>query len=125
MGVEAITNSTDAILTNLESGIQQFAVDPLAAIKAIDFQTVALVGVGILFVVFLVDLIAYIFALYKGNEEEFTPYSRSIAVMAADAWDNRRHNEIAHYYDPYVRSRSLENVTPVLDAISRAIKMWT
>jgi hypothetical protein len=122
MGAEEIANST--ILGSLESGINQFALDPLAAIKSIDIQSVALVGVSILFIIFLVDLIAYLFALYKGTEEEFTPYSRSIAVMAADAWDNRQQNEISYYYDPYVRSRSLEGFTPILDSISKAVKEW-
>lgn len=98
-----ITNTT--ILTNLENKFQQFALDPLAAFKAIDFQTVAIVGVSVVFVVFLLDLITYFFAVYKGTEAEYTPYSRSLAVMAADAWDNRRENEISYYYDPYVRSR--------------------
>ena len=64
-----------------------------------------MVGLSAVFVVFLIDLLAYVYAVYAGTEEEFQPYSRSIAVMAADAWDNRRENEIAYYYDPYVRSR--------------------
>lgn len=101
-----IANLTDStVLTHLETKFQQFAVDPLAAFKAIDFHTVAFVGVSILFLVFLVDLIAYCFAVYRGNESDYTPYSRSLAIMAADAWDNRRENEISYYYEPYLRER--------------------
>ena len=98
-------NTTTNILSNIQTGLDTFKADPLTALQSINLQSIAIVGLSVVFIVFLVDLIAYLFALYKGTEEEFTPYSRSMAVMVADAWDNRNENDISYYYDPYVRGR--------------------
>ena len=98
-------NETSALLNEIQTGIKSFAIDPVSAIKSLDVSTIVIAGLSLVFFVFLFDLALYLLAVYKGEADEFTPYSRSIAVMAADAWSNRRENDVGYYYDPYVRSR--------------------
>ena len=60
---EAATEAS--VFSVLDSKFAQLATDPLAALKSIDVQTVAIVGVSILLVVFTIDLIAYLVAMYQ------------------------------------------------------------
>lgn len=92
-------------MSQVENGIRRFGADPFSLLKTIDFKTVGLVGAGILVAVLLIDLIGYMYAAYRGTSREYVPYSRSFAIMAADAWDNRENNVIGQYYDPYTRAR--------------------
>ncbi|KAF2346499.1 hypothetical protein FHG87_022745 [Trinorchestia longiramus] len=108
----------------MNDGIRRFGVDPIAALKNINFKTVGLVGAGILLAVLLIDLLGYLYAAYKGSSKQYVPYSRSLAIMAADAWDNRSSNAIGEFYDPYARARSVEPLTAVLDSLASAARRW-
>ena len=94
-----------SLFSVFENGLRSFGTDPFSVLKNIDFKTVGLVGVGILIAVLIIDLIGYLIAGYQGKAGDFVPYSRSLAVMAADAWENRQDNYIGEVYDPYARAR--------------------
>ena len=94
-----------SLFSVFENGLRSFGTDSFNALKNIDFKTVGLVGVGILLAVLIIDLIGYLIASYQGKSDVFVPYSRSLAVMAADAWENRQDNYIGEIYDPYARAR--------------------
>ena len=94
-----------SLFAALEAGLRSLGADSFTALKGIDFKTVGFVGAGILLAVLIIDLIGYLFASYDGRGDLYVPYSRSLAVMAADAWENRQDNYIGEIYDPYARAR--------------------
>jgi hypothetical protein len=103
--LDSFPSTTGELFTTVNDGIKRFGADPIAALKSFNLKTVGLVGAGILVAVLVIDLLGYLYAVYKGTAKKYIPYSRSLVLTAADAWENRSSNFIGEFYDPYARGR--------------------
>ncbi|XP_068226363.1 uncharacterized protein [Palaemon carinicauda] len=81
------------------------------SIKDFDLKTFGWLALVVVAIIFIADLFT----------KPFSPFGRSLAVSAADAWQKNR----PQITDKFGRdSRSLEPVTEVLDALADAVLKW-
>ncbi|XP_076069806.1 uncharacterized protein LOC143041685 [Oratosquilla oratoria] len=112
------------VMSQLDQNLRSYGVDMRELrhyIKYIDIQTLGVFAIMVIICIFIFDSLAYLFAYFKGTTSHYSSYGKSILASSAKVWPEIR-NELA--VDPYARGRSLDSVTPVLDAIHGAFLRW-
>jgi len=116
-----------SLLSQFDAWVGQVTTDPLRTLQTAPVTTLAIVGVGVVVGVLLVDLLTYLLAVVSGTRSSYVPFSRNAFEKIFNLWDNRGDNFIGDLMgDPYYgrMSRSLDPTSQILDSLSAAWKKW-
>ncbi|KAF2365723.1 hypothetical protein FHG87_003524 [Trinorchestia longiramus] len=94
---------------------------PVLAPNTYTLNLVGTLGLALVIGVLIYDFIAYLFAVYRNKTESYSPYGRRVASMASELWEKKN---VFSGLNPYLKGRSLEPFTEILDAISDAVHKW-
>ncbi|XP_076069809.1 uncharacterized protein LOC143041688 [Oratosquilla oratoria] len=102
-----------------EHALRASGFDVRSYVKDFDFGTLGIFALVAVAIVFAIDALAKLFPAYLAGA---AGYGRSLLSASAKAWPGIKRELVSN--DPRGRGRSLENLTPVLDALRNAYLKW-
>ncbi|XP_076069808.1 uncharacterized protein LOC143041687 [Oratosquilla oratoria] len=115
--------STFHVISNLareaQTALQTSGFDMRSFFKGFDFGTLGLLAAVAVLVVFAIDALAKLFPAYLSTT---AAYGRSLLKSSAKAWPEIKQELTLEDLGP--RGRSLEVLTPVMDALQTVVLKW-
>ncbi|XP_066976874.1 uncharacterized protein [Macrobrachium rosenbergii] len=113
------SNAVAPIINQLQQSLQH--VDFRSLADGLDLKSLV-TGLDVKTVSWLALIVVALIFIYEWWTKSYGYDASSLALSAADYWQDNRDQ---FTYDPYGRgSRSLEPLTDVLDALADAVKKW-
>nr|XP_045615603.1 uncharacterized protein LOC123768857 [Procambarus clarkii] len=114
----AVPEEVTAMFSNLSSSLDVFKGQLNEAFTSLDLTTVAAILLVIAGAILMYDLLVY--ALASTSTRRSLMMTPHIAQLASNAWDMR--DELG--FSNLIESRSLETVSPILEAILQAVEKY-